>query len=88
MPTVGLPSAMNLTEVVEAFRNALRVYVMGDPEPVMSFSRTETTSHSPIPWKRHAAGPPTSETRLGEPRQTSPKGARSTSKRSQVPSKR
>lgn len=50
MPTVGLPSAMNLTEVVEAFRNALRVYVMGDPEPVMSFfsNRDDVTLANPL----------------------------------------
>jgi hypothetical protein len=41
---------MNLTEVVEAFRNALRVYVMGDPEPVMSFfsNRDDVTLANPL----------------------------------------
>ena len=44
------PQHDDLTAVVEAFRDALRVYVTGDPEPVMSFfsNRDDVTLANPL----------------------------------------
>jgi ketosteroid isomerase-like protein len=45
-----LPQRDDLTQVVEAFRDALRVYVTGEPEPAMSFfsNRDDVTLANPM----------------------------------------
>jgi ketosteroid isomerase-like protein len=44
------PQRDDLSEVVEAFRDALRLYVTGDPEPAMSFfsNRDDVTLANPL----------------------------------------
>ena len=44
------PQRDDLTQIVEAFRDALRVYVTGDPEPAMSFfsNRDDVTLANPM----------------------------------------